>query len=60
MWLLASGLVPARHIHFTARWVSNWQCRYIEWFRDLGFLQKPGVETKAAKDTAAFVDPPAR
>jgi hypothetical protein len=26
----------------------------------LGFLQKPGVETKAAKDIAAFQNPPAR
>jgi len=34
---------------------GTWQFRFIEWFRDLGFLQKPGVETKAAKDTAAFV-----
>ena len=25
-----------------------------EWFRDLGFLQKPGTETKAARDGAAF------
>ena len=39
---------------------GKWQDRYIEWFRDLGFLQKPGVETKAAKDTAAFVSQPAR
>lgn len=31
-----------------------WQYRFIDWFRDLGFLQKPGVETKAAKDVAAF------
>jgi len=33
-----------------------WQFRFIEWFRDLGFLQKPDVETKAAKDIAAFVN----
>jgi endo-1,4-beta-xylanase len=33
---------------------GTWQFRFIDWFRDLGFLQKPGVETKAAKDTAAF------
>jgi acetyl esterase/lipase len=39
---------------------GTWQYRYIEWFRDLGFLQKPGVETKAAKDIAAFVSAPAR
>jgi acetyl esterase/lipase len=34
---------------------GTWQFRFIDWFRDLGFLQKPGVETKAAKDTATFV-----
>src|ERR1035437_2921188 len=39
---------------------GDWQYRYIEWFRDLGFLQKPGVETKAAQDVAAFVNAPAR
>lgn len=33
-----------------------WQYRFIDWFRDLGFLQKPGVETKAAKDSAAFAE----
>jgi len=27
---------------------GTWQDRFIDWFRDLGFLQKPGVETKAA------------
>ena len=39
---------------------GTWQNRFIDWFRDLGFLQKPGVETKAAKDTATFISPPAR
>ena len=39
---------------------GTWQYRFIDWFRDLGFLQKPGVETKAARDVAAFVKPPAR
>ena len=33
---------------------GTWQYRFIDWFRDLGFLQKPGVETKAAKDSAVF------
>jgi acetyl esterase/lipase len=33
---------------------GEWQFRFIEWFRDLGFLGKPGVETKAAKDVAAY------
>ena len=34
---------------------GTWQFRFIDWFRELGFLGKPGVETKAAKDVAAFV-----
>jgi hypothetical protein len=38
--------------------LGTWQDRFIEWFRDLGFLQKPGVETKAAKDIAAFLSQP--
>ncbi|HEY4363166.1 MAG TPA: alpha/beta hydrolase [Bryobacteraceae bacterium] len=38
---------------------GTWQNRFIDWFRDLGFLGKPGVETKAAKDSAAFVSKPA-
>ncbi|MFM8358240.1 MAG: hypothetical protein ACKOET_06745 [Verrucomicrobiota bacterium] len=33
-----------------------WQDRCIDWFRDLAFLQKPGVETRAAKDTAVFME----
>lgn len=33
---------------------GTWQHRYIDWFRDLGFLQKPGLETKAARDIAAY------
>ena len=34
---------------------GTWQLRFIDWFRDLGFLQKPGVETKAAKDIVTFL-----
>ncbi len=37
---------------------GTWQVRFVEWFRDLGFLQKPGVETRAAADSAAFVKQP--
>jgi acetyl esterase/lipase len=37
---------------------GTWQIRFIDWFRDLGFLQKPGVETKAAKDIAAYLTQP--
>ena len=40
---------------------GTWQLRYVDWFRDLGFLEKPGVETKAAKDVALFLtQPPVR
>ncbi len=38
--------------------LGTWQYRFIDWFRDLGFLQKPGVETKAAKDIAYFLTQP--
>jgi endo-1,4-beta-xylanase len=34
---------------------GTWHHRFIDWFRDLGFLGKPGVETKAARDVAARV-----
>jgi endo-1,4-beta-xylanase len=34
---------------------GTWQDRFIDWFRDLGFLLKPGAETKAARDTAASI-----
>jgi acetyl esterase/lipase len=39
---------------------GTWQYRFADWFRDLGFLAKPGAETKAAKDSAAFAAQPAR
>ncbi len=51
----AGGLSDRNGIPF-----GTWQHRYIEWIRDLGFLQKPGVQTKAAQDTAAFLTQPAR
>ena len=35
---------------------GTWQDRFIDWFRDLGFMQKPGKETKAAVDVKAFVE----
>jgi len=34
---------------------GTWPMRFIDWVRDLGFLGKTGVETKAAQDVAAFV-----
>lgn len=39
---------------------GTWQDRFIDWFRDLGFLQKPGLETRAARDVRAFAEAPAR
>jgi acetyl esterase/lipase len=38
--------------------LGTWQARFVDWFRDLGFLQKPGIETKAARDVAEFVANP--
>ena len=35
---------------------GTWSARFLDWFRDLGFLGKPGVETLAAKDVAANID----
>jgi hypothetical protein len=52
---MSGGLTDRNGIPF-----GTWQYRYIDWFRDLGFLQKPGVETKAAKDIAAFLSQPQR
>jgi endo-1,4-beta-xylanase len=40
--------------------LGTWQFRFIDWFRDLGFLQKPGVETRAARESAAFAAQPAK
>src|SRR6267142_3704665 len=47
---MTGGLTAKNGIPF-----GTWQDRFIDWFRDLGFLQKPGVETKAARDVAAFL-----
>jgi endo-1,4-beta-xylanase len=52
---MSGGLTDRNGIPF-----GTWQERFVDWFRDLGFLQKPGVETKAAKDVAAFVNLPPR
>ena len=50
---MSGGLTDRGGIPF-----GTWQYRFVDWFRDLGFLQKPGVETKAAKDVATFVTQP--
>jgi endo-1,4-beta-xylanase len=47
---MSGGLTDRNGLPF-----GKWQDRFVDWFRDLGFLEKPGIETKAAKDTAAFV-----
>ena len=44
---MSGGLTDRNGIPF-----GTWQFRFIDWLRDLGFLQKPGVETKAARDVA--------
>ncbi len=33
---------------------GTWTDRYLDWFRDLGFLDEPGKLTKAATDVEAF------
>lgn len=52
---MTGGLTDRSNMPF-----GTWQYRFVDWFRDLGFLQKPGVETKAAKDIATFEAAPAR
>jgi endo-1,4-beta-xylanase len=52
---MSGGLTDRNGIPF-----GTWQYRFIDWARDLGFLQKPGVETKAAKDVDAFKANPPR
>ena len=52
---MSGGLTDRKGIPF-----GTWQYRFIDWFRDLGFLEKPGVETKAARDIATFLKQPAR
>jgi alpha/beta hydrolase fold len=39
---------------------GTWTDRFVDWFRDLGFLAKPGTPTKAATDVDAFARRPAR
>jgi endo-1,4-beta-xylanase len=47
---MSGGLTDRNGIPF-----GTWQDRFIDWFRDLGFLQKPGAETRAARDIAGFL-----
>ena len=39
---------------------GTWTDRYVDWFKDLGFLEKPGTPTKAAADVEAFAKKSAR
>jgi alpha/beta hydrolase fold len=50
---MAAGLADRNGIPF-----GKWQDRFIEWFRDCGFLQKPGIETRAARESADFAKRP--
>jgi acetyl esterase/lipase len=52
---MTGGLTARNGIPF-----GTWQDRFVDWVRDLGFLQKPGVETKAALDVAEYVKNPPR
>jgi endo-1,4-beta-xylanase len=52
---MSAGLTDRNGIPF-----GTWQDRFIDWFRDLGFLQKSGTETKAARETSAFLSQPQR
>src|SRR5205085_12483179 len=52
---MTGGLTDRNGIPF-----GTWQYRFIDWFRDLGFLQKPGVESNAAKDVATFASQQSR
>jgi len=49
------GLSPRNGIPF-----GTWTDRYVDWFKDLGFLSKPGTPTKAAADVEAFAKKSAR
>ncbi|HMJ88393.1 MAG TPA: alpha/beta hydrolase [Candidatus Acidoferrum sp.] len=52
---MAAGLADRNGIPF-----GKWQDRFIEWFRDCGFLQKPGIETRVAHEAATFAAQPPR
>jgi endo-1,4-beta-xylanase len=39
---------------------GTWPNSFMAWMRDLGFMDKSGVETQAAKDSKAFASQPAR
>ena len=39
---------------------GSWTDRYLDWFKDLGFLEKSSTPTKAAVDVEAFAKKPAQ
>jgi len=53
---------PNRRVECTSKTDRNgtpfgkWQDGYIGWFRDLSSVQKPGGETKAAREIGAFLN----
>lgn len=47
---MSGGLTDRNNIPY-----GTWQYRMIDWMKDLGLLQKPGIETKAAKDIATYL-----
>ena len=47
---MSGGLTDRNDMPF-----GTWQNRFIDWFRDLGFMQKPGIETKASTDIKLFL-----
>jgi endo-1,4-beta-xylanase len=51
----ANGLKDRDGIPF-----GTWQHRFVDWLRDLGFLSKPGIPTRAAQDVAAYRAAPPR
>ena len=52
---MSGGLTDRNNIPY-----GTWQYRMIDWMKDLGILQKPGIETKAAKDITAYLAQPLR
>ena len=51
---MAAGLADRHEMPF-----GTWQYRFIDWFRDLGFLQAAGQQTRAARDVSTFAGEPA-
>jgi endo-1,4-beta-xylanase len=52
---MSGGLTDRNNIPY-----GTWQYRMIDWMKDLGLLQKPGIETKAARDIKNYIANPPR